>query len=49
MGGIETLILRVANALASEGIEVTLLERGDVGRGSTVASSALLLQEPTAA
>jgi glycine/D-amino acid oxidase-like deaminating enzyme len=36
----------VALAFAAEGIHVTLLERGRVGCGSTVASSALLLQEP---
>lgn len=36
----------IANAFAGEGISVAVLERGDVGSGSTVASSALLLQEP---
>lgn len=36
----------IAATFASDGIDVTLLEGGDVGRGSTVASSALLLQEP---
>lgn len=36
----------VAATFADEGIAVTLVESGDVGRGSTVASSALLLQEP---
>jgi glycine/D-amino acid oxidase-like deaminating enzyme len=36
----------VAHAFASAGIATTLLESGLVGRGSTAASSALLLQEP---
>jgi glycine/D-amino acid oxidase-like deaminating enzyme len=36
----------VAHAFASAGISTILLEGGSVGRGSTAASSALLLQEP---
>jgi glycine/D-amino acid oxidase-like deaminating enzyme len=36
----------VAHAFASAGISTAVLEAGLVGRGSTVASSALLLQEP---
>jgi hypothetical protein len=36
----------VAHAFASAGIAATVLEAGVVGRGSTAASSALLLQEP---
>jgi glycine/D-amino acid oxidase-like deaminating enzyme len=36
----------VAHAFASAGIATTLLEAGLVGRGSTAASSALLLPEP---
>ena len=36
----------VAHAFASAGISTTLLEGSLVGRGSTAASSALLLQEP---
>ena len=36
----------VAHAFASAGISTILLEASDVGRGSTAASSALLLQEP---
>ena len=36
----------VAHAFASAGIATTVLEGGVVGRGSTAASSALLLQEP---
>ena len=36
----------VAHAFASAGIATTVLEGGAVGRGSTAASSALLLQEP---
>ena len=36
----------VADTFASEGVSVSVLERGCVGCGSTVASSALLLQEP---
>jgi glycine/D-amino acid oxidase-like deaminating enzyme len=36
----------VAHAFASAGIATTVLEAGLVGRGSTAASSALLLQEP---
>ena len=36
----------VAHAFASAGIATTLLEGSLVGRGSTAASSALLLQEP---
>jgi len=36
----------VAHAFASAGISTVLLEGGLVGRGSTAASSALLLQEP---
>jgi glycine/D-amino acid oxidase-like deaminating enzyme len=36
----------VAHAFASAGVPVVLLERSFVGRGSTAASSALLLQEP---
>lgn len=36
----------VAHAFASAGIATTVLEAGMVGRGSTAASSALLLQEP---
>lgn len=36
----------VAHALASAGVATTVLESGLVGRGSTAASSALLLQEP---
>jgi glycine/D-amino acid oxidase-like deaminating enzyme len=36
----------VAQAFASAGISTTLLEASEVGRGSTAASSALLLQEP---
>lgn len=36
----------VAHAFGAAGIETTLLEGGLAGRGSTAASSALLLQEP---
>src|ERR1700722_4509036 len=36
----------VAHAFASAGIATTVLEAERVGRGSTAASSALLLQEP---
>jgi len=36
----------VAHAFASAGISTTVLEAATVGRGSTAASSALLLQEP---
>jgi glycine/D-amino acid oxidase-like deaminating enzyme len=36
----------VAHAFASAGISTVVLEGGGVGRGSTAASSALLLQEP---
>jgi glycine/D-amino acid oxidase-like deaminating enzyme len=36
----------VAHAFASAGISTTVLEAEVVGRGSTAASSALLLQEP---
>jgi glycine/D-amino acid oxidase-like deaminating enzyme len=36
----------VAHTLASAGISTAILEAGLVGRGSTAASSALLLQEP---
>jgi glycine/D-amino acid oxidase-like deaminating enzyme len=36
----------VAHAFATAGISATLLEAASVGRGSTAASSALLLQEP---
>jgi len=36
----------VAHAFASAGISTTVLEGGVVGRGSTAASAALLLQEP---
>ena len=36
----------VAHAFASAGVPTTVLEAGMVGRGSTAASSALLLQEP---
>jgi len=36
----------VAHAFASAGIATVLLENAFVGRGSTGASSALLLQEP---
>ena len=36
----------VAHAFASNGIATTVLEAGEVAQGSTVASSALLLQEP---
>ena len=36
----------VAHACASAGIATVLLERSLVGRGSTAASSALLLEEP---
>jgi glycine/D-amino acid oxidase-like deaminating enzyme len=36
----------VAHAFASAGVATTLLEAGAVARGSTAASSALLLQEP---
>jgi glycine/D-amino acid oxidase-like deaminating enzyme len=36
----------VAHAFASAGISTLLLEGSMVGRGSTAASSALLLQEP---
>jgi glycine/D-amino acid oxidase-like deaminating enzyme len=36
----------IASAFADAGVTVSLLERALVGRGSTVASSALLLQEP---
>jgi glycine/D-amino acid oxidase-like deaminating enzyme len=36
----------VAHAFASAGISTTVLEAGVIGRGSTAASSALLLQEP---
>ena len=36
----------VASTFAEEGIAVTVLERGRIGCGSTVASSALLLQDP---
>ena len=36
----------IAHAFASAGVATTLLEAGLVGRGSTAASSALLLQEP---
>src|SRR5438552_2259968 len=36
----------VAHAFASAGIPTTVLEGGALGRGSTAASSALLLQEP---
>ena len=36
----------VAHAFASAGIATTVLEAEEVGRGSTAASSALLLQEP---
>lgn len=36
----------VAHAFASAGVSTTLLEASVVGRGSTAASSALLLQEP---
>ena len=36
----------VAHAFASAGIATTVLEAGTVARGSTAASSALLLQEP---
>lgn len=36
----------VAHAFASSGISTTLLEGAVIGRGSTAASSALLLQEP---
>jgi NADPH-dependent 2,4-dienoyl-CoA reductase/sulfur reductase-like enzyme len=37
----------VAHAFASAGISTTVLEAAAVGRGSTAASSALLLKEPT--
>jgi len=43
-GGITGALL--AHAFASAGISATVLEAGLVGRGSTAASSALLLQEP---
>jgi glycine/D-amino acid oxidase-like deaminating enzyme len=43
-GGMTGALL--AHAFASAGIATTLLEAGLVGRGSTAASSALLLQEP---
>ena len=36
----------IAHAFASTGIDATVLEAGVVARGSTAASSALLLQEP---
>ena len=36
----------IADTFAAEGISVSVLESGCVGCGSTVASSALLLQEP---
>jgi glycine/D-amino acid oxidase-like deaminating enzyme len=36
----------VAHAFASAGIATTVLEAGLIGRGSTAASAALLLQEP---
>ena len=36
----------IAEAFAAEDISVSVLERGSVGCGSTVASAALLLQEP---
>jgi glycine/D-amino acid oxidase-like deaminating enzyme len=36
----------IAHAFASAGVDTTVLEAGAVGRGSTAASSALLLQEP---
>jgi glycine/D-amino acid oxidase-like deaminating enzyme len=36
----------IAHAFASAGISTILLEASEVGRGSTAASSALLLQEP---
>lgn len=36
----------IADTFAAEGISVSVLESGRVGSGSTVASSALLLQEP---
>ena len=36
----------IADTFASEGVSVSVLESGCVGCGSTVASSALLLQEP---
>jgi glycine/D-amino acid oxidase-like deaminating enzyme len=36
----------VASTFAEDGIAVTVLERGRIGCGSTVASSALLLQDP---
>ena len=36
----------IAQAFAEAGVQVVLLEAGLVGRGSTSASTALLLQEP---
>jgi choline dehydrogenase-like flavoprotein len=43
-GGMTGALL--AHAFASAGVATTLLEAGLIGRGSTAASSALLLQEP---